>query len=231
MTAFETITDCDDEDVLDVIPVIEKSFRIRFSKNAFADVSTVGEFVAVVHSYVDYPHHESCTCQSVFYRIRDFIASRQALNPQNVFPGSLLDELFPAADRRKQVKALKRSLGVKTDLLSPPEWAYFSNVIGLILSLVALFFSAIAGLSGIAFFIVSMVVTKKLAKNFTVYSVRELVEKISNENYLAVRRQAGTVNRNEIWDTVVNILSARLGVDSEYITPESRFIWAEQSKA
>jgi acyl carrier protein len=227
MTEIETITDWDDEDVLDVIPIIEKSFQVRFKKDAFMYIQTVGDLVQIVESYINYPHNESCTSQSVFYRVRDSIAHSQSIDTQNIFPDSALDELFPLANRRKQVKALKRSLGVNADLLSPPDWLYFTNIIGLILALISLFFIGIAGFAVITFFIISMVVSKKLGKNLAVHTVRELVEKVSSEHYMAVRSQAGTVNRNEILETVINILSSRMGVDKKYINAETRFSWAD----
>jgi hypothetical protein len=227
MTEIEIIADCDDEDVLDVIPIIEKSFQVKFKKDAFMYIQTVGDLVQIVESYIRYPHNESCTSQSVFYRVRDSIANAQSIEPQNISPDSSLDELFPVSKRRKQVKALKRSLGVNADLLSSPDWLYFSNIIGLILALISLFFIGIAGFAVIAFFIISMVVSKKLGKNLTVHTVRELVEKVSNEHYMAVRSEAGTVNRNEILDIVINILSSGMGVDKKYINAETRFSWAD----
>lgn len=125
MKAIGPVAEYDDEDVSEVIQVIEKSFQVRFKKDAFLYIQNVGDLVQVVESYIRYPHNESCTSQSVFYRVCDS------------------------------------------------------------------------------------------------HTVRELVEKVSSEHYMAVRSQAGTVNRNEILDTVINILSSRMGVDKKYINAET----------
>jgi hypothetical protein len=229
MTDLSSVAEFDDEDIFgDLVPIIERSFQIRFKEDAFRNVETVGDFVDVIQARIDYPHHDSCTGQSVFYKVRNAIAKTQSIDPNSILPETSLEALFPFANRRKQVKAFSLSLGIKPGILSPPEWIKTWNAIGLMLSLISLIFMWPVGLAGIAFFTIGMGIAQRLGKTFMMLTVRELVEKISDEHYMAMRQQEGTVNNAEIWDTVINILSSRIGIDKKYITPESRFSWARK---
>ena len=82
MKEIGNIENCDNDDVVEVILMIEESFKIKFWEKAYMHVHNVGDLVQVVQSYVNYPHHESCTSQSAFYRVRNSIALTQSIDPQ-----------------------------------------------------------------------------------------------------------------------------------------------------
>lgn len=225
MPEIITLANADDDDVLDIVPVLEKSFQVKFGKDAFWNVETVGDFIDVVYAAVDHPHHESCTSQAAFYKVRNAALS---IGARNIHPDTLMHELFPLSTRRKKIKKLLRLLGIKARLLEAPAWVDICAIVGLVLSVAVLFFNWVAGLAGVAFFIAFVIVADKLGRNFTVHTIRELVEKISSENYLAMRNPRGTVNKNEIADAIIDLFVERLGIERKYITVESRFAWARE---
>jgi hypothetical protein len=102
-------------------------------------------------------------------------------------------------------------------------WTIF---VGILLSLFAFFINWRLALLGIAFFyLFSIVANFFFAKEFDIRTIQQLTEKIARDNYLEVRRQKGTVNRNEVFKTIQNAFSADLGLDKSLLTREASLGW------
>jgi len=229
MTADSEITkldDWEDEDISDLIIKLEKSFGLRFDKKAFANVKTFGDLIEVFENHITYSHREDCTKQQAFYRIRTAISKTQLIDENDIQLDSELSFLFPNQNRRQKVREFQRLLGTDASILTYPDWLIPIFVIGFILSLVAFSFDWKIALSGIAFFILATKIASKLGKDLSVKTVRELAEKLTREKYIDIRRIKGSVNKNEIMETIRDTFSHDLDIDRKYLTRDAKFSWA-----
>ena len=146
------LSDCDEEDIFDVIVKLEKSFGVKFSKTAFANVKTFGDLCDVIEVYVNrYDEKDDCTKQQAFYKIRNAI---KAIHPDKnqIELNSKLSDIFPRRNRRRQVKKFQKQLGIKINFLTYPRWLLIIVAIGFITSLVSFFWNWSIAISGILFF-------------------------------------------------------------------------------
>src|SRR5688572_27287999 len=90
----------EDDDIFDVVVRLEKSFAIKFDKNAFIDVKTFGDLCDVIESYIKYDNKEDCTKQQAFYKIRVAISETQLIEKRLINLDSKLADLFPRRNRR-----------------------------------------------------------------------------------------------------------------------------------
>jgi hypothetical protein len=90
------------------------------------------------------------------------------------------------------------------------EWLVWAISAGLAFSIVAFFFDWRIALSGLIFFYLFLRVAGLFSNEVGMRTVHELTKKITRNNYLEVRRQKGTINRNEIFRTIQDTFSADL---------------------
>jgi hypothetical protein len=98
------------------------------------------------------------------------------------------------------------------------DWLFFTIAAGFLISLITFFFSWKFALAGLSFFILFSWIISKVSKELNISTLRELTEKISRENYSEVRRQKGTVNRNEIVTIIQNVFIADHAMAKEDLT-------------
>jgi hypothetical protein len=230
MTDLDTISkldDYEDEDIFDVVIKLEKSFGLKFDKNAFYHVKTFGDLCDVFESYINYEHRNDCTKQQAFYRVRDTIASTLKSSRDTIELDTKLAELFPSHNRRQKVKEFKRAVGTDIKILTYPNWLALTFGISFLLSLVAFFFDWRIALSGIVFFIAAMMIAEKLGKTFDVQTVRELTEKLSREHYADIRRTKGTYNKQETLQIIIDTFSNALAIEKAYLNRAATFSWTK----
>jgi hypothetical protein len=214
------------EDIFDIVVKLEKSFAIKFDKDAFLNVKTFGDLCDVVESFIKYDNKEDCTKQQAFYKIRTAISETQLIDKQTITLETKLVNLFPRQNRRRQVKIFQRKLGVNLKFLTYPGWLALTLIIGLLASFIAFFIDWKIALSGITFFAIALNIADKLGKELTVETVKELTEKAATEHYIDIRRDKLTVNRNEILDTIKEAFSSGLSIDNGQLTRDAKFSWA-----
>ncbi len=202
----------DQEDILDVIELAERSFRADLSAVYNKRVSTLGEFVDLMNQYTPGESATDCTTQQAFYRIRSSLTTALLTDPASIRPDTSLAALIPPANRRKQVEQLDQVLGFRTELLVPKQWQVATLAILLLISLVSLFPAWPYSLAGLALYGVGVWLMNRTANTFAVSTVRQLAQKISREHYRAIRRDAATVNRNELEPLVLDLFSHELGI-------------------
>ncbi len=224
MTTIDTalLTDYDDECIFDVVVKLEQSFKIKFPRDAFADVNTLGELCTVFEEHIGYPHTADCTSQQAFYRIRNAMG-----NSGIIAPDSLLSTLFPVRNRRKRIRAFQSDLGIKVKLLRPPDWMLYVLTAGMVLSLLTFFADWKMALSGIILFILAGKAAHTFGKTLKFETVRELTQYLVQEKYMEVRRINGSINRAEIRRIIVDTLSRYLLIERKYLTQDARFSWAK----
>jgi acyl carrier protein len=228
MTTIDPIElkNIDDEEVFDVVNKLEKSFDIKFSRTAFFNVKTFGDLCDIIQAHIDQEYQESCTKQQAFHKIRKAIGETLPVTETPITPASDLSVLFPPKKRRQQIKAFEDRLGIKVNILTSSAWLSMALEIGLLLSFLAFFIDWKIALSGIAFFMAAFKIAGKLAKDLNLQTVRQLTEKVVIEHYAAIRRTKGTVNRNEILETIKTAFSSHLAIDKKYLTADASFNWA-----
>lgn len=214
------------EDIFDIVVKLEKSFAIKFDKDAFLNVKTFGDLSDVVESYIKYDNKEDCTKQQAFYKIRTAISETQLVDKKIINLDTKLVDLFPRQNRRRQVKMFQRQLGVNLKFLTYPGWLALTLIIGVLASFIAFFFDWKIAITGIAFFAIAFTVADKLGKDLAIETVKELTEKAAAEHYVDMRSSKLTVNRNEILETIKEAFNTGLAIDKEQLTRDAKFSWA-----
>ena len=231
---FLTMTILDDlkldeyetEDISDVLVKLEKSFAIKFPKDAFTSTKTFGELCDIIESSIKFDNKEDCTKQQAFYRIRTAICETQVIDKSLINLDTKLVHVFPRNKRRRQVKKFHKHLGIDLEFLTYPDWLSVTLIVGILGSLIAFFFDWKVAVSGIAFFIIALKVADKFGKDLKCDTVKELTEKAATEHYVHIRRSKLTVNRNEILDTIKEAFSIGLAIDKKQLTRDAKFSWA-----
>ncbi len=223
MTDFDDIKleNYEGEDISDVIVKLEKSFDLTFRKTAFAEAKTFGDICDIVGAHINLIHKDDCTKQQAFYKIRKAIAETQGIGGRQISLTSNLVDLFPRHNRREKVSKFQTQLGIKVRMLGYPGWISLVLAMGSIVSLGAFFFAWKIALAGIIFFACAFRIADWSGKDLELQTVRQIVEKVTREHYVAIRRTKHTVNRNEIWDTIDDAFSNDLAIDKVYLTREA----------
>lgn len=218
------LSNYEDEDIFDVVLKLEKSFGLKFKKDAFYDVRTFGDLCDVITSNVQGVNSDDCTTQQAFYKIRSAIAATRLIDKNPICPDSKLQELFPRDDRRRNIKKLEDALGYPIGILDIKKCLGMIIVIGIAASLILFFFKWQFALTGLVLFIaIGLIANKFFAKEFAVETLSQLTEKFARENYVHVRRIKGTINRREILGTIVETFSEDLGIDKAHLTRSDKF--------
>jgi hypothetical protein len=217
------LKECDGDDISDVIQKLEKSFGLRFHKDAFLKVTTFGEFCDVFQEYISSTHEDTCTTQQAFYKLRDSISILQQIDKMQIQPDSQLTGLLPKKDRRKKVRRLIRDLGIRIRVLENEGWIHTVWVSSFIGSLVYLFFDWKIGLTGLISLIVVEKILRRLAMQFRVKTLAQLSELLTKQSYISMRSRHGTVNRNEVTQIIVDTFAEDLLIDKSLLAREEKF--------
>jgi hypothetical protein len=211
----------DKEDLVDVLFKIETSYNIRFGTYELKDVTTFGELCDIICNKVELPDSENCTSQQAFYKIRSTIAKTKFINESSITLETELKYLFPRSNRRQIVNTFEKELGFKTNLLNPPKALMIILCFLLVISFGFIFIKWTVGLPLFLFSILFCYLAKKFGKEMPVKTVRQLVMKLSRENYLNVRRDKQTVNRKEMVDQIKQLFIHETFLSSESLTREA----------
>jgi hypothetical protein len=213
----------DGEDIGDLLSKIEKSYRFRFLKTDLVDVKTFGELCDIIINKIQLQQTDDCTSQQAFYKLRVAIYNSLELTIENIHLSTELALLFPRAGRREKIKLVENMLGFSLNILRPKYWV--TTALGLIFlaSFFCFFFSWQIGLGLLMFSAGGVYLAHKLGKELDLATIRELVEKMSREHYLDSRRDAGTVNKNEVVKNITNLFAANLDLDHAVLTRDAAF--------
>lgn len=230
MTVLNSITKLDnyeDEDIFDIVIKLEASFGLKFEKDAFYNVKTFGNLCDVITNKVEGANSNDCTTQQAFYKVRNAIAATQLINKNAINTDTELKDIFPRDNRRQKIKQLQAELGLPLNILHIKSWLGWTIFIGIVASLITFFIKWQLAISGLLFFIsVGWTANKFFAKELDTKTVRLLTEKLVREDYVAVRRTKGTINRQEILKIIIDTFSNDLDIDKAYLTRNDKFSWA-----
>jgi hypothetical protein len=189
----------DAEDIEDIVVKLEKSFNIKYKDTAFKEAKTFGDICDIIEAHIYHVHQESCTRQQAFNKVRKAISNSLQIAERDISLESKLEDLFPRNKRRRKLKELRQHLKIKFDILRVKEWLVWILFLGTVLSFIAFFFDWKLAVIGLSFFLLFSRIATLFSNELDIRTVRQFVEKLTRDNYLAIRRNQGTINRNEIF--------------------------------
>lgn len=212
------------DDAEDLLPIIESSFGITFSGNELIHITNFGELCDLITNKIQQEHSDGCTSQQAFYKLREAISFVLKIDKNAISTESRLSELLPAENRRINVYKLEENLGVKLNILEPPQWLGGTLGFLFLLSLVGIFFNWQIGLPVLLFSVAGLWIATKYGNELVVSTVGEMAKSLSQTNYLKSRRDPKTFNKNEIENVLRGLFISYLELDETKLTRDSRFI-------
>lgn len=214
----------DMEDISDVLRKVEKSFGFKFGDTELKDIKTFGELSDIVGGKVQGDNSSDCTTQQAFYKLRNAITAAISVNANRLTVETKLKEIFPRHNRRRKIASLENELGFKIKILRPKNWMTGVFLLIFLASLVGLYFSWQAGLSGLVFSIVAYKLADIFGKELDLKTVGQLTQKISREHYLQVRRDPTKINRAEIAKKMKELFIYDLDLEEDVLTRQATIV-------
>ncbi len=215
------LEDYEIENMEDCIYNLEKMYNFKFENNDLENVKSFEEFCDLIIEKINLRNEESCTSQQAFYKLRESLIEAKIIEKGNLKTETELKILFPRKKRKALIEKVENELNFKLDILKAPDFITMPLFIIGIVSFILLFFYwkiAIIGLS-ISFF--GFYLCKRFGNELYLKTVKELVEKITSENYLKVRRDKNTINQKELKEIITNWVSENSFIDREKLVNAS----------
>ena len=203
------------ENIEDLIPEIEKMYNFTFENEELINAKNFNDFTELIIGKIDLENVESCTTQQAFYKLRKSISEVGILEKNKLNAETKLKEIFPRKNRRELVKSLEENIGFKLNIINPPLLLSISSLIFGIVSFILLFISVKIGIIGLGITILGFQLSLKFGKEIQLNSIRELVAKITTENYLSLRTESNTINRKELKKVILEWVSENSGIKKE----------------
>lgn len=213
----------DPEDIGDVLAKIECSFNIRFENEDLNHVKTFGALCDLVVGKVKQVQADSCTTQQAFYKLRNAINAKKDVDRCDLKPTTKLCELFPRDNRIEVISDVEDEMGLHMNLLRPKQGVVLAFALSLLVFVTVSFVYSVIGYIGMVASITGLILAGKFGKELKVKTLGDLSEKIAREHYLKCRRDAQTVNRNEIIDKVRDLFADDLHLEPAALTKQARF--------
>lgn len=224
MTTEIKLINIDPEDICDIIAKIEKSFNIKFGHNELEYIRTFGELCDHIIEKLQLEHSNDCTCQQAFYQLRNAILLLHTIDKKNISTDYALVDILPKQNRRANLKKIEKHLGFKLNILRPPYWITETLTITLFISIIVIFVNWPIGLLAVTLSIAGLWLANKTGKELDLQTMGQVVQKITRENYLKIRRNPKTYNKNEIAKLLTDWFSDDLNLDKSQVTREAQFL-------
>jgi hypothetical protein len=206
------------ENLEDCIPSIEEMYKFKFEDGETQKLKNFDEFCDLIISKINFENVESCTTQQAFYKLRNSLIEEKISEKEKIKLETKLTEIFPRKNRIRLVKRIENNIGFKLNILSPPNFISYTLIILFVISFTLLFINFRVGISGIAISIFGFYLGTRFGKEIEIENIKELVEKITLENYLEVRTQKNTVNKSELKSVITNWFVENSGIEKEKLT-------------
>ncbi|SDP88831.1 hypothetical protein SAMN05428975_3387 [Mucilaginibacter sp. OK268] len=217
------LNNVDPEEIGDVLVKIERSFNIRLDDTSCKDVKTFGKLCDIVVEKVKQTNNDSCTTQQAFYKIRNAINSTISPPKELIKPQTKLADIFPRDTRLQVIAEIEREMGFKINLLQPKQGIVGTFAFVLLASAVGFFYQPIMAFIGALVAITGLMLAGKFGKELKVKTLGDLAEKVAREHYIKCRRDASTVNRNEISQKIKELFTADLYLEPSVLTRDAKF--------
>ena len=203
------------ENIEDCISEIEKMYNFKFENNELESVKSFEEFCNLIVEKIDSKNVENCTSQQAFYKLRKSLIETKIIEKENLKTETELKTLFPRKSRKALIGKVENEIKFKLDILKAPDFVTIPLLIIGIVSFVLLFFYFKIAVLGISISVFGFYLCKWFGNELNVKTVKELVEKITSENYLAVRSQENTINKTELKKIITDWISENAGIEKE----------------
>jgi len=203
------------ENLEDYLPEIEEKFKFSIDRGKFEAVNNFNDLCELIIASIDLENIESCTTQQAFYRLRQVIADLNIADKSSITLETKLKDIFPKANRIKLMKSVEKKIGFGLNMIGPPKIVPRPLFIIGLISLIALFFNWEYGILGISISVIGLYLAFRFGKELEMNSVRELVEKITTENYLDLRSNKNSVNKSELKNILLEWFSDNLEIEKE----------------
>lgn len=213
------------EDGEEMLEGIAASFNIKFEDREFEGIRRYGAFRDKIMCHLELDDCGDCTSQQAFYRLRESISETLNIEKREILPETKLKDLFPRNDRRARVREVERKLGFSLGLLRSPHFITIALLITFIFSLIWIFANPVYGSLLLLLTLISFKLSDFLANCLDINSMRELVEKVTIEQYTKVRRNPGTLNRSEIDGIIKGWLVEYTGVEISELKEETKLVF------
>ncbi len=226
----------DDEDAIDIVRDLEKSFAIIISDTESGSWRTLGDvFELILKRYRDSGlGGRSCGSAMAFYRVRvglDLIAPGINLRPEMLFR-----DITPVSAKR-----VFRSVEARTGLRLPPKaksWIGYCGVIGMIAGFVgaipAEFFAGAQGLEtagvlvGVGLLMI-YIDPEKFPKDCK--TIGDLSKKVAKLNLGHLAKTGARAGEKELWDTLTEVASRYSSVPIAAMSPNSLLLRSQRAAA
>ncbi|WP_343667213.1 hypothetical protein [Chitinophaga sp.] len=220
---FELVN-IDPNDISLFIPEIEAYFRIKFYDEELRRIFTFGNLCDLIINKLEEKETNDCTKQQAFYRIRKALIEGQLFDKNMLSPNTSLEDIFPLKQRHQLIEKFETHLGFKVQLLEPGKgWPLFIFRLTFLVSLVTLFCSIPVGLSGLVLSVAAIELAKMPRNELAIKTIRELAEKITNENYNHIRQAPSAVNQKAVVLKVKDLFKKKFDLDDDALRRDTVF--------
>jgi hypothetical protein len=220
MNSIQTLC-VDKEDLEQVLHSIENTFSINFKESEISNIKTYGDLCNIIISKVEFNYGNDIATQQAYLKLTEAILSITNTNPEIIKPDVSLEKIFPKRIRRKQVKKLEQSLGYELDLLTPRGFIVMSFLFLMIISVIFMFIFRTYGLIGLCVSFAGLFLSSRLGNEFNVNTIKDLSEKIAEENYANSRRWKNNFNKAELEKQIDNLISRQLDINKKKLKKEA----------
>lgn len=203
------------ENIEDCISEIEKMYNFKFENNELENVKTFEEFIDLIIEKINLKNVESCTSQQAFYKLRNSLIETKLVEKENLKIETGLTKIFPRKGRKVSIEQVENVLKVKLNIIKAPDFVTIPLLIVSILSFILLFFLWKLALIGLSISVFGFHLCKWFGNELSVKTVKDLVEKIVAENYLAIRTEKNTINKTELKTVLTNWISEDSFIEKE----------------
>ena len=221
-------------DGVELVQAVEMTFNIEIPNEVAENIITVGDMYNAVWDRVQIKLRiEPLRCKSalLFYETRRYFFKQFGVLKSDFMPDTLLEDIFPANDRRNQWKKMARELNWKIPGLTLSDAIKKNSVIlTLLVAVVEIPLMMIKTPFGSHAFIYVMVgfflfifIRNFFKNSFGGMTVRTLIHDMV---YLNFRNQLPTElhNRKEVEYLVRQIIMEKQGIEEHKLVPEARFV-------
>jgi hypothetical protein len=181
-----------------------------------------GKFCNLIESKITLSNIESCTSQQAFYKLRNAIAKQCNISVISIRTDTSLQELFPVKQRRRNIKAIEKTLGFKLNVLDPHPFVIILLILSFLTFIIGLFFNW-QYIIGLLITCLLLWIAIKTANQLNESTVGDLAAKMVRNNYLLSRRDQNSFNKREVFKTVQSIFVEDHGLDLSELTPKCIF--------
>jgi hypothetical protein len=126
--------------------------------------------------------------EEIFFKLREAIAKNTIFEKSQINFDTKFDDLFPAAQRRKQIKKLQKETGYSITLLKPNPYMTIVSAVLLLSSILILFINGLYGLIGIGISMVLFYTIHTFANQFAYETVGQAAEKICLDHQIYYKK-------------------------------------------